>query len=637
MGKPLKIITVIVSVILLVLVALIVLAKVVITPERVRATVLPLAEEQLNRKVDFSGLNVSIFSGITLEGFTVFEADGEQKFVSLNGLVLSYRLLPLLTGKVVVNEVRFDKPRIRVVRNIDGSFNFSTLGKQLDEAVEEEAQQKQPAEASAGGGGIDLLVAQVRVSEGEVQYRDLALQPDIPFELTLSEINMLARDISLEQRFPFELEAMFAGAPLSVQGDINPVTSAGNFSVGLQGLALKNFKTLAGEGYPGHLEPLTLDLDLKGGGGPESAKVSGTASLGMAGQTVEARLEAPDLMAAIIPLTLEVNSGSLQLDKLLPPEQAKAGAEQKSGAKQKGGAKTSAQEPGPIELPLRADGKVSVHTLAYNTLTLQDVALDWSLVNNIFTLKRLDAGMAEGTLHGTSRVDLAKRGFVYVATFDVAGVQADPLVSAFYPDYRNVVTGGLDLNLDMQGRGTQSEAIKRNLTGEGRLKIHEGRVSGGAVLEGLAVFLGSEELRDLSFSDGAADFRIENGKITFDSRFVGSKARMQPNGQVGLDGSLDVRLETRLNPELTRKVAGKSEFASALKDEQGWGLFPLQVKGSMDKPRFTLDSKAARKQIKEQVKQKAVEELSKELFKDDASKGAGEKALKDTLKGLLGN
>jgi len=626
MSKPVKVLAIVGSIVLVLLIILVVVAKVVITPERVRATVLPLAEEQLGRKVDFSGFGVSIFSGVTLEGFTIYEADGQQSFVSLEGLVLSPRILPLFTGRVVVDEVRLQKPRIVVVRNADGSFNFSSIGK-ADEVKPAETADAKPAEES--GDGIDLLVSHVAVNGGEVLYRDLALQPGQPFELTLADIEVLARDISLERSFPLQLTADLGGAPLSVNAEVDPHNASGNGSVTLQGLALQTFRALLGEGYPAHLEPLTLDLELSGSGSAEQAGVKGTCTLKMAGQDLVASFDAPALMKQPLPLTVDVTSNALQIDKLLPPEKP---ADKQAAATQGGGAAGPSEEPGPFDIPLSAKGQVAIESLAYNGLSLNHLRLDWSLAKNIFKVERLQSALADGTLQGTARVDLARKGLQYMSDIKLEKVQASPLVGAFYPDYRDAVHGGLDLTLKASGKGTQGEALKRNLSGDGQFLVTEGKLEGAPLLEGLAAFLGSEDLKVLSFKETGGSFTIKDGALLFDTRVDGSQVRMAPKGQVTLEGGLDVRLETRLNPELTRKIAGKNDFASALTDEQGWGVFPLRVKGSMNKPRFTLDSKAASKQ----ATQKAVEELSKKIFKSDEEK-AGEKVLKDALKGLFGN
>lgn len=627
MNKPVKVIAITGSVILVLIIALVVVAKVVITPERVRATVLPLAEEQLNRKVDFSELGVSLFSGINLKGFTVFEEDGRQPFVALDGLVLRFQILPLFTGRVVVDEVQLVRPRILVVRNADGSFNFSTLAKTDKPATEAKPAAGDEPQADSG---IDLLVASVAVSEGEVVYRDLALQPGQTFELTLAALEMRASDISLENRFPLEMHATLADAPLTVTATIDPQGASGEGSLSLQGLALKHFRVLAGDGYPAHLEPLALDLQLSGSGSAEQAALKGACTVHAAGQRLEIGVESPALMAQPLPLTVDVAAQSLQVDALLPPEQPDKPSGEGGGAGN--GKRAPSGEIGPFDLPLKANGGVAIQSLAYNGLQMKDFRLDWSLVKNLLRVEGLQALLAEGMLKGDARVDLGRKGLAYAADIQLEKVQANPLVSAFSPSSRDAVHGGLDLGLKVAGKGTQGDALKRNLNGDGQLLITEGRVEGAPLLDGLATYLRSEELKVLSFKETRGDFSIRDGALHFDSRIEGSQARMAPKGKVSLDGGLDVRLETRLNPELTRKVAGKNDFAAAMTDDQGWGLFPLRVKGQIDKPRFTLDSKAVRSQAAE----KAVDELSKKIFKGKNTQ-AGEKVLRDTLKGLFGN
>ncbi len=127
MKKWTKILSVVVILLVALVVGLVVLANVLITPERVKETLLPLAEENLNRKIDLGNIEVSLFSGIEIHGLTVYEQDGNDVFVSTDLVRLKYQLLPLLAMKVVVDEVRLERPSIRVVRFNDGQFNFSDL------------------------------------------------------------------------------------------------------------------------------------------------------------------------------------------------------------------------------------------------------------------------------------------------------------------------------------------------------------------------------------------------------------------------------------------------------------------------------------------------------------------------------
>ena len=66
MKKWLKVLAIVAAVVLLIIVALSVLAKLLITPELVKKTVLPKVKEALHREVELGDVEVSIFSGIAL-------------------------------------------------------------------------------------------------------------------------------------------------------------------------------------------------------------------------------------------------------------------------------------------------------------------------------------------------------------------------------------------------------------------------------------------------------------------------------------------------------------------------------------------------------------------------------------------
>ncbi|MFO7615502.1 MAG: hypothetical protein R6W71_12770, partial [Bacteroidales bacterium] len=67
--------------------AVLIAAKFLITPERVRQVVIPMAEEQLNRPVSIGDINVRIFSGIVISDFTIGSKDDIKDFVSAQSLV----------------------------------------------------------------------------------------------------------------------------------------------------------------------------------------------------------------------------------------------------------------------------------------------------------------------------------------------------------------------------------------------------------------------------------------------------------------------------------------------------------------------------------------------------------------------
>ncbi len=779
------------AVVVVLVITLAVLAKVLITPERVKETVLPLAREALQRDVALGEVEVSLFSGIVLKDLTIREREGGEDFLSARQVVLRYRFWPLLFGRVVVDEVRLDAPRILVVRRADGLFNFSDLIGGKGEGAKEA--EPAPPTAREGSAPLNLLVSRVGIREGEVRFRDFALDPAKPFETTIGALEVSASDISLEKPFPFEVQARVNDAPLALEGKADPKALGGEVKMTLGGLDVAAFAPYYRSQVPGKLSSLKLDLDLRASGGAEKLESAGRVTLrefdldlkalpeapirgakvaldyvvaadlkggelvlgesllefnglrvGFSGlvkdfagaprldmeitlpdldlktaqaavpaalvkdlqpmavsgnlkgrfrvagpvseplqllregelnltnvqasvaglrpalsgalviaggglssraltlkageNLIQLGLKIPSLSASPLALSTEMSAERLDLDKLLPAAGQSAEGQKKPAAVK---APTPA-EIGPFAIPLKADGTVKVASVLYHGLPVKNLLVRWRLVDNIFTVDELSGLVAEGSLAGNARVDLRKKGLSYASSLKLQKVQADPVVTALKPEAAGTVFGALSLNADLTGSGTTPEALKRNLGGKGDLLINDGKMSGTKLLQGLAAFLGTEELKVLSFQESRGNFTIENGQVRFDSEVNGSKARLRPRGKVDLDGALDLALETRLNPELTRKVAGKGDFSKFMADDQGWGLLPLKVTGPAASPRFALDSAAVRSQVQQKAKEKLEQKILDKLApppKEGApdSREPARQLLKDTLKGVLGN
>jgi AsmA protein len=165
MKRAIKIVAILVACFLLLLLAVGILVRLLITPERVKAVVIPRAEAALQRKVVLDEVEISLFTGIRLNRLRVFEPDGSEPFVAADSVVLRYQLWPLLFKRIVIDEVRLVSPSIRVERRADGTFNFSDL------LAREKPEAAVPPEESRGE-PIDLLVSKIEVSDGRLLFLD---------------------------------------------------------------------------------------------------------------------------------------------------------------------------------------------------------------------------------------------------------------------------------------------------------------------------------------------------------------------------------------------------------------------------------------------------------------------------------
>lgn len=173
-----KILSIIAALIIIAIVGLTVFIKLYITPERVKVFLILQAEKNLNRKVVIEELNISLFKGIVVKDFAIKEADGKTDFLKSKVFVLKYKFLPLLSKKVIIDELRIVSPEIRIVRNKEGKFNFEGIGKKKPDQVKEEKEEEKAEEAE--GLPISLLVSKLIIDDAVFSLIDNKKElPDI--------------------------------------------------------------------------------------------------------------------------------------------------------------------------------------------------------------------------------------------------------------------------------------------------------------------------------------------------------------------------------------------------------------------------------------------------------------------------
>lgn len=161
-----KILVIIISAIAVLIIAFAVFIKIYVTPERVKGFIVPTAEKALNRKVQIGEISISIFKGIGLKDFSIKEADETRDFVKCKEFVLKFKLLPLLSKQVIIDELRLVSPAVKIERGPDGKYNFEGIGKKEGPEVTE-------VEPDAAGGlPISLTVNKIAVQDAKFSLAD---------------------------------------------------------------------------------------------------------------------------------------------------------------------------------------------------------------------------------------------------------------------------------------------------------------------------------------------------------------------------------------------------------------------------------------------------------------------------------
>ncbi len=799
-----KVLSVIAIVLVVLVVVLLVLAKVLITPEQVKETLLPLAEENLNRKIDLGDIEVSLFSGIEIHGLTVYEQDGKEVFVSTDLARLKYQLLPLLAMKVVIDEVRLDKPSIRVVRFKDGQFNFSDL---LASSENESSRTDLPAEPKSsdekGSTPISLLVSNLLLQDGRLIFLDHVLNDGAPYRYEISSLQIAAKGVSFTGEIPLSMQCRLNGSQLALDGHVSLKPLGMNFKVDLQNLDAVAFKPYFQDALPGKLGGLKVNLESNISGTPDeivlkgnlsftdldllldalpdaplknvqlgidydllfvlnqetlhirqfefdyntikadtTGKISGLMSdldldltvtvpklqirqaintvppglLGdvrsldpagsisieanlsgnvddafallksatidlesvqatVAGQRpafsgrllvtgdklsskglqlrlgdnhADINLKANNLYSTPITVIADISSERFLLEPLFLGSAGAAIVTSEGEGYAKG--KQSAGEVGPFDIPLHAKGTITVAEAVWKSLTIKNFLARYELKENILNLTRMDGQVAGGTFNNSARVDLGRKGLAYSVNLGMKAIQVDPLLTALAPKAAGSLLGALDLTLALNGRGTNWQAISRNLSGGGDMLVEDGRLISPGLVNGLSSFLQLPELTDIQFDNFKSQFKVVDGKVRMDSQLLSKALKLFPKGTIGLDGSLDLGLDTRLSPELSARMDKKGTVSSYLADKDGWTQMPLLVKGDISSPSFGLDPKGVKKQAAKALTNELGRQINK-LFKRSESEQGSElqeeeivpaedtarKLLQDSLQKLFGN
>lgn len=320
-----KIITAITAVVVVGLVAMIVLAKILVTPERIKGLLLPRVEKALSRQVEIEQVDISIFSGIVLKNIEVMERQGSERFLQAENITLSYRFWPLFRMRVEIDEIVIDKPQIRLERLADGTFNFSDfIVKAEEKSVAEPEGAFKPAESSKSS-DFELLVSQLGIRSGTIQFIDQQMDT-APLSYSLDDFMLQVSQFSLNRDFPVQLSAILNGAPLSVDGLANLATVSAEAKVLLSGLDVMPFAPYFRGPLPGQLDRAKLDLDLQLSGRQEMFASEGLVTFQNVDLQLDAMRKAPlkgaqialdyDLQFDRVSQRLVIDHGRLSLNKI---------------------------------------------------------------------------------------------------------------------------------------------------------------------------------------------------------------------------------------------------------------------------------------------------------------------------------
>ncbi len=825
MSRLTKISLLILGIVVVLTIVMVVLVKTLVTPERIRETVVPFTEHSLKRKVALENIHIGLFSGISLQDLQVKRKDGSGNFIAVKSMDMHYQFLPLLTGKVVIDHINLVEPQIVVVRYPNGRFNFDDLMGKTDpqkgntsksEQSDTSTKSGRPASPAASPAtALNLLVNRITVSGGQLLFIDRSQSEKTPLRYTLEHLSLEAKNITLDRSFPVELSASLGAAKIALSGAYDVKNRSGNANLDIESLDIAGFAPYFQNAISGKLGSGVLTVNLKTTMSPSDISAKGKMTLdrldlfldaapkaelkqakleidsslsykmneklldfssllvklnniplrtvgkvnfsakepdlamalfldhlnleklnqglpaglakdirayGLSGQvnalvelagkpSAGARLlkkadlnledvqtnlsgiqagingsvdfsgqqikadnlalnlgdqpaqlsfHAANLFSGHITGGFQLTADTMDFNKLIPaskkmaqkealddkatPPQNNTGTVSSNAvvdtpqpANQQ--AKPSQEEIGPFSVPADIQGMIRITKGTYRQLPMDNISADIQLKNNHLQIMRSGFGVAGGQLSATADIDLAVKGLAYRGKLDLTKLQLAVLDSGLFPDSDQSVSGVAESHTTFAGHGSGSESFIKTLQADGNIQVNDGEVSGSPMVIALANFLGSTDLQKLSFTRFQSSYTLRNGVVALQGALDSSSLKLNPEGTVAVDGPIDLSLNARLSPQTMAGIRSGSDLKQIMTDENGWGLLPVKVDGTLSEPRIALDSKALQKQ----AVGKARQELEKQLLKKIAPNEKDQKSsptkqlLNSTLKSLFGN
>src|ERR1700733_10548096 len=269
MGKPVRLVLIAVGAILALIVLAAICVPLFLNTDSFKAKIESTLTKSLGRKVTIGKVDLSVLSGSLKAENTVVADDprfSTQPFIQADTLKIGVELFPLIFNKqVIINGFSMQSPKIQLLRAANGTWNYSTIGNNSQQAAQsDETKQAFP----------NLSVGEVNIENGRVT---VAAGPGTSGAASATSrvyenLNLKVKDFAFTKSFPFEASAgLPAGGTVELKGSAGPINQTDASATPFSGhLEIKHLDPLAAgfvdasAGISGLIDSLVLDATSNG-------------------------------------------------------------------------------------------------------------------------------------------------------------------------------------------------------------------------------------------------------------------------------------------------------------------------------------------------------------------------------------
>ena len=667
--KALKILGIVIAVlILLVAIAIgIVIAK--FDGNRIKQELVTQMQEKKQRTLKIDGdLSLGFWPKVSVKigKLSLSEHASKQQFASVESARVSVAVMPLLSGKVVVDTVELNGANVTLIKHRDGKLNIDDLTSADEKAAPAAAKsakaETKPLQIDIGGikianmqltwrdeksgsattiSGLDFSTGRIEADSGKKTYlvNALSLAAKGKLDADSFDIKLQAPKISLSPdksaSDTVTLSAVLSGpqrnvnAKLSLagiegKGDVLRIgklafdldASAGEASVkGTLNSALTAnfeqqkvaFESIAGEFNIAHPQmPMKqLKLPIKGNLSADLEKQSAAGNLGT--QFDESHIALKFNVAKFAPLALgfDLDIDKLNIDKYMPPKTAATAADKAAAEKKSDDTRLDFSALKGLNL----DGLVKIGNLQVSNIKAANIKLPIRATGGRLEVAPHSAQLYEGSVTGSLTLNANDNAMTLKENF--AGININPLLKDVMD--KDVAEGRGNIALNVTSRGATVKAMKKALGGTASLSLKDGAIKGINLEQTLrdmkGAFSGKQDATQQArpadktvFSELAASFKVANGVAHNDDLTI--KA---PYLKLGGSGDIDIGNDS-INYLVQASVVTTAGGQGAKDLEYLNGVtVPVRLSGPFDKLAYKIEfadiaSAALKSKVDEQTK-----------------------------------
>src|SRR4051812_37104106 len=294
--------------------ALLIVAVLIITltfdPNQYKPQIVQQVKDKTGRTLAIDGdIKLKLFPkvGAQVGRTTLSERNSEKNFAGVETAQVFVALMPLLSKRVVVDEVRLDGLTAHLVKFKDGTTNFSDLAGGAK--GEDKPEAKKESAPSGGGAPVKIDISGVKITNASVSWKDETNGNDVVLNLNELTTGRVAEDLPTKVNLNLAIKG--AQPQLDLKGALSGVLT---FNLAKQHYSFNSLDaTMAGAALNYTGIDVKLDADIAADGAARHVKIT---KLALAGKAAEGshsyaiKLSAPSVESSPEILAVEGLAGT---------------------------------------------------------------------------------------------------------------------------------------------------------------------------------------------------------------------------------------------------------------------------------------------------------------------------------------